>query len=90
MKTIYKYTLELADHQTIEVPADAEFLTAQMQNGKLCVWAIVDTDNLTEKEYFVIVGTGSGMPDRPKILQFLGTVQQAGGALIWHVFRAVK
>ena len=89
-RKIYKYPLELLDEQTIEIPAHAEFLTVQMQYGKLCVWAIVETNNLNEKEYFLIRGTGYRMPDRPEHLQYLGTVQQDGGALIWHVFRAIK
>lgn len=87
-RRIYKYHLDIADTQTIEVPAGAEFLTAQMQRGQLYVWAIVDTDRLFEKEYFVIVGTGHPMPEKPKLLQFIATVQQE--VFVWHVFRAIK
>lgn len=96
MRTIYKYPLEITDQQAIEVPAHAEFLTAQMQrtsileDRKLYVWAIVDTANLKEIEHFFIVGTGNPMPEKPKLLQHLGTVQEEDGWLIWHVFRAIK
>jgi hypothetical protein len=89
MRTIHKYTLALVDgFQQIEVPAGAEFLTVQMQRGKVCVWAIVDTDRLNEIEYFCIVGTGHPLADKPKFVHYLGTVQQ--DTLVWHVFRAVK
>jgi hypothetical protein len=88
-RTIYKYTLEIVDNQSIEVPTGAEFLTVQIQHGKLCVWAIVDPSRRTEFEHFFIVGTGHPIPSL-ETLQHLGTVQLAGGSLVWHVFRAIK
>jgi hypothetical protein len=90
MRTIYKYTLNIDSHQAIEVPSGAEFLSAQIQNGKVCVWALVDPNAKKELELFIIAGTGHPFPEQPKQFQFLGTVQQAGGALVWHIFRAVK
>ena len=101
MKTIYKYILEPVGAQTLQIPSGAEFLSVQMQHGNLCLWAIVDPEKLLENEYFVIVGTGHPVPEKPKYLQYLGTVQQAArlknlfpehadGALVWHVFRAIK
>lgn len=90
MRTIYKYALKVTDTQEIRMPAGAEFLTAQMQHGRLCVWAIVDPSRKDELEYFIICGTGHPLPDKPRFLQYLATVQDAGGSLIWHVFRAIK
>ena len=43
MKTIFKKTLFLdKGTQDVEFPKGAEILTAQMQNGQACIWAIVD------------------------------------------------
>jgi hypothetical protein len=89
MRTIFKYRLKLVGSQTIEMPHDAEFLSVQLQNEKICVWALIDTEKLIDLEYFVIQGTGLPFPDKPKYLQFLGTIQPNTG-LVWHVFRAVK
>ncbi len=46
---IWKYTIEIVDLQFIEMPIGAKILTAQMQNGDLQIWAIVD--ELKEKVY---------------------------------------
>lgn len=85
MKTIRKYPLAVADQQTIEVPARTVFISAQMQRGRLCVWAIVDTSRANELVDLFIVGTGHPMPEVSKTLLFVGTVQEDD--LVWHVFR---
>lgn len=87
MKKIYKYTLEVEDEQQIEMPEDAEMLSVQIQNGSICVWAIVDTASHVpvHLQKFYVRGTGhetKGVEDKI----FLGTIQMQGGALIFHVF----
>ncbi len=90
MKTIFKYTLEPKEQQSIEVPDGAEFLTVQIQHDVICVWAIVDPSKKKTTELFFIVGTGHPLPKQPNYLQYVGTVQELGGSLVWHLFRAVK
>jgi hypothetical protein len=82
MKTIYKYNLDLGGN-TFEMPADADVLTAQMQHGRITLWAKVDTDKSPMKRRFTVFGTGHQMYEG---LEYIATVQQAEGALIWHIF----
>lgn len=49
-KTIYKYPIESFDYQTIQLPEGAKVINADMQNNKVCLWALVDTEN-AEQDY---------------------------------------
>ena len=89
VKIIHKYTLNITKEQMIEMPKGAHFLSAQMQRGKLCVWAIVERGKLNYMESFVVLGTGQPVPEDQE-LEFLGTVQEFDGKLVWHIFRAAK
>lgn len=83
MKRIYKYPIEITDVQNVMLPFGAEILCVQFQQEQLCLWAIVN-DNTPEPRTIYIFGTGHDMDDTPR--RYIGTVQQHGGALIWHVF----
>jgi len=82
MKVIYKYELKLTEKQTIEMPAFARFLSVQVQNGKIQVWALVDTEQPPRLNIFKIIGTGGRIDETLGI--FLGTIQLGG--FVWHVF----
>ena len=84
MKTVYKYELEITDRQDIHLPKGAQFLSAQMQNGKLCVWALVESTREHVHRIFHVLGTGH--PMRTDNLVYIGTAQMIGGGLVWHVF----
>lgn len=83
MKIIWKFPIELTDEQRIEIPAGSKILSAQVQNGQICIWAIVD-DSEVETEYrpVAIVGTGNKLWCFD--WEFVGTVQQ--GDFVWHIF----
>ncbi len=85
MKTIHKYALEISDEQGIYMPQGAELLTVQMQYGHPCVWALVDTDAPPCLRGFAIRGTGHPARGLSR-KDYVGTVQDRGGSLIWHVF----
>lgn len=97
MLTIYKYPLAIADSQRIVMPHNSVPLSVGMQRETLCLWASVDTDRQETEHEVRILGTGH---EASSILglrswcdvhwKFLGTVQQNGGALIWHVFIEIK
>ena len=70
MRTIFKYRLKLVGSQTIEVPRDAEFLSVQLQNEKICVWALIDTEKLIDLEYFVIQGPACRFQISPSTCSF--------------------
>ena len=82
--TIYKYEIKLTDAQRISMPLNAQIMSVQFQYNKLCLWAMVDPDATKHDRTIEIFGTGNPMDSWERI--FIGTVQQAGGALVWHVF----
>lgn len=83
-RRVFKYALDVTDHQTILMPAGAEILCVQMQAGAPCLWAMVNPNNPLEERRFRIVGTGHLIAE--PFLKYVGTVQAGGGMLIWHVF----
>lgn len=90
METIWKYSLQITDRQTVTMPVGAEILSVQDQAGGLQLWAVVvPEEERREKRVIEIVGTGNPMAD---VLAeglsrcHLATVQARGGALVWHVF----
>jgi len=87
---IGKYALQVTDAQMVHMPIGAEILSVQFQktNGmeQLQLWALINPDVYQmELRTISIVGTGNYC-DRPG--KFIGMVQEAGGALVWHVFDA--
>ena len=83
MKTIFKYAVEITDEQVVKMPKGAHALSAQIQNGQLCVWAMVDTESELVDRTVRIFGTGNPV-DLNGMWQFLGTVQER--IFVWHVF----
>lgn len=83
--TIYKYQIKITDTQKVEMPIDAEILTAQMQGDALCLWAKVEEGNTIEERTINVFGTGRQMSDGVD-RRYIGTTQTHGGALIWHIF----
>lgn len=87
MRTIYKYPLELKDHQWVTMPAGAQILCVQTQKNIVTLWAVVDTSNVQiETTLIHIVGTGNPITDNEN-WQYIGTVQQLDNIFVWHVFK---
>lgn len=84
--TICKYQLSITDEQDIMVPEGAELLTAQLQGGALCLWALVNPAAPKQRRIIEIIGTGNPAPAAER--KYIATVQMAGGSLVWHVFEA--
>ena len=83
-KTTWKYPLEITDEQNLMMPEGAEILTAQIQGGTLCLWALVNPAAPKQRRTIEILGTGNPAPDVER--KYISTAQMAGGSLIWHVF----
>lgn len=88
-QAVWKFTLHLPSCPPVVMPLGAQVLSAGEQNGDLQLWALVDPNEqrLAERA-FNVYGTGhtiSGNAGR-----FIGTVAFYGGALILHVFEAVR
>lgn len=81
---IWKFKIEFTGLQQIEMPFGAKILTAQMQHGKLCIWALCEPSNEQEPRTIAICGTGHSAPS--DINQYVATIQTDDGAWVWHVF----
>ena len=88
MRRVFKYPLALADTQSVEIPDGGTILAVQDQAGQLCLWALVDPARPAASRQIEIRGTGHAVPGGGE-MAYLGTVQQASGGLVWHVFERV-
>ena len=85
MKTVWKYEIgrEGREGRDLDVPKGAKFLDAQIQNGVLCLWALVDPDAGSQGIRVNILGTGWQVDEIAG--EYLATVQPGGG-LVFHIF----
>lgn len=83
MKTIWKYTLHVANAQSIKIPKNAEMLTVQMQGGEPQLWVLVDPEETKVDVIIEIYGTGH--PINKEKLEYINTFQE--GDLVFHVFK---
>ena len=87
MKTIWKFQLETTDKQSIEMPIGAVILSVQTQHDILCMWAMVDTEDVKETRFFEVFGTGHEVHcDMGVMRKHIGTYQVSGGNLVFHLF----
>lgn len=73
------------DSQTIAMPKDAKILTVQLQDGKPCIWAMVNPEQPEVKRTIATYGTGHEVKS-PNKLTYIGAYQLRNGALVYHVF----
>lgn len=90
MQSIWKYELEVTDIQTIRLPLGAKIISVAEQRGRLCLWAIVNLDNVhpDSGELVEIAIVGTGNPVDTSGLKFIGTVVM--NPFVWHVFEVTK
>ena len=84
---IWKFPLEIVDEQFVDVPGDWIPQYAEKQGVAVCLWAVVEPEKPKSTKSVVIVGTGQ--PFDSSLLethQYVGSVQQMGGALVWHIY----
>lgn len=84
MMTVWKYPVRIDNgDQELQVPRKVEWLTAQMQHGQICLWALVDPKAPMATRRVRVVGTGHPtVPDEGA--SYIGTVQVS--PLVFHVF----
>lgn len=83
-ETIYKYPLSSMSTQEVMMPEHAVILTAQIQHGTLCLWAIVNPEAHVKGRQIEIIGTGWPMPGADR--SYIATVPINNGEFIWHIF----
>lgn len=85
MKTIWKYPIEITDTQKITVPGIRRFMNLLVNNGVPCLYYLVDTRSEHRDVTICIYGTGS--PIEGVAGEYLGSFNQSGFSLVWHVFQ---
>lgn len=85
-RVIYKYPLQIANEQRLEMPMGAEILCVQAQGDVPCIWAIVDPAHPVTERKITIKGTGHRFSPDESQGTYLGTIQTQNGSLVWHVF----
>lgn len=85
MTTIWKFPIKITDLQLVPMSKSAQIISAQIQGDVLCLWAIVDTNEVKDQRVIEIYGTGHPMRDQTQ-RRHIVTVQD--GQLVWHVFEA--
>lgn len=88
MKTIWKIPLIVAGEQDILLPKGSEILSCQFQHGMLCLWAEVDHKACKETRIISIFGTGH--PILEGSFEYITTVQEAKGDLVWHIYERIS
>ncbi len=84
---IYKFPFMVADRFILHMPRQARVLTVQMHYEIPCLWALVNSESPLTIRRFRIFGAGHAMPENPEwCSDYIGTFQQADGALVWHLF----
>ncbi|AUR81727.1 hypothetical protein NVP1089O_77 [Vibrio phage 1.089.O._10N.261.51.F9] len=85
-QSVWKYPLKVADEQIIEVPQGAEPLKAEMQNGELCLWMLVNPAAERGSRKVHIHGTGHKVSDFVTRSDHVDSFMMCGGTLVFHVF----
>lgn len=81
---VFKYPLEVKDGpQDPGVPHGAQILHVAMQDGKICIWALIDTRQKASNRLFVVYGTGHPITT---VGPYIGTAHDR--QFVWHVFEA--
>ena len=77
---IWKYVLNRNGMTELEVPEGAEFATAGILNGEVCVWAVVDPTKPKTKRNINIVWTGHEADNVLKYVEMFIV-----GPIVYHV-----
>ena len=93
---IYKYPMSINNKEhTFLMPADARFLSLQIQDGQACMWMLChdhDTPKVARK--FVSYMTGEDFDHDNAVKAYIGTVQLDGVSyvptLVLHVFECLR
>lgn len=86
MLTIHKFELFRVDSQSVYMPDGAEVISAGLDpQGRLSIWAAVDTSSNMVARCFYVFGTGNPIIQAP--MEFVATVVE--NEFVWHIFEAV-
>lgn len=89
MLKVFKYQVEVSDYPEIDMKIGAHILSFQVQQGGLCIWAIVNPDGDDEVRRFRLVGTGHEINEPERKLKYIGTTQMLEGRVLFHLFELI-
>ena len=89
MITVHKFSVQMCEEFTLDLPRGAEFLCVQVQNGKPEMWFRVDTSAQSAKQLFSVVGTGHRVESEISRLPYKGTFQLIEENLVFHLFGGI-
>ena len=85
-KEVWKFPLKEKGGQWLALPAIANFLCLEYQNGSPTLWYLVDPLSAEQRIFLRVYGTGQPIHhDGP--LTYLGTAFNNDKSFCWHVFR---
>ncbi len=82
MYQIWKFPLAISDYQILDVSADAQLLTVQMQRDVPCLWVLADLTKPFVKRAISVRGTGRNILVPGK---YIATFQSSHN-IVFHVF----
>jgi hypothetical protein len=89
MQLVYKYLANIGGDTILILAKGAKILTVQRQKENICFWVLQTAEETAvEPRRIIKVGTGQAFDDM-KDHQYIGTVQELEGSLIWHYFEVL-
>jgi hypothetical protein len=85
MRVIHKYALRRGPQELV-LPRWARPLYVAAQQGVLCMWVVVDTEQPECRRDVWVIGTGVTLPADLAVASYVGTALV--NAYVWHVFVA--
>lgn len=85
MKKVYKYELDVADTQTVNMPQGAIIRHIGEQFGRLCMWVEVDPVAPLESRHIEIYGTGHPIQNEEGLC-FIGTFMRLDGHFVGNAY----
>lgn len=82
MMAVHKFVIGREWVEELDLPKGAKPLSVQIQQGRFCLWALVDTDAEIERRLVQRRGTGFEIENPDST--YLGTVQE--DPFVWHFF----
>lgn len=91
MKAIHKYVLPMLEESFVDMPSVNTVISAEMQDGWICVWAIVDTNLPMVKKRFNLYKTGQEIKEPIENLKYIGIAKiHVGMDLGMHIFEVLN
>ena len=90
MAVILKYPLKIALQQVVHLPVEAQVLSVEVQNDRLCLWALCEDTAPRQTKAVEVVVIMTEMPGVPEDIltthHFMGTKLLNNHGFARHVF----